>query len=77
MKRKIKNLILKGLAYIAGFNLIVFVSSIDSLTRYGLVQGLIVNGIGTVYLFILLYANGWLTGTNPYHKKGGFIHELF
>ena len=77
MKRKIKNLILKGLACIAGFNLIVFVSSIDSLTRYGLVQGLIVNGIGTVYLFILLYANGWLTGTNPYHKKGGFIHELF
>ena len=77
MKRKIKNLILKGLAYSAGFNLIVFVSLIDSLTRDGLVQGLIVNGIGTVYLFILLYANGWLTGTNPYHKKGGFIHELF
>ena len=61
MKRKIKTLILKGLVYIAGFNLIVFVSSIDSLTRDGLVQGLIVNGIGTVYLFILLYANGWIT----------------
>ena len=70
MKRKIKNLILNGLACIAGFNLIVFVSSIDSLTRDGLILGLIVNGI-------LLYANGWITGTNPYHKKGGFIHELF
>ena len=77
MKRKIKNLILKGLAYISGFNLIVFVSSIDNLTRDGLVQGLIVNGIGTVYLFILLYANGWIIGTDPYYKKGGFIHELF
>ena len=69
MKRKIKNLILKGLAYISGFNLIVFVSLIDSLTQDGLVLGLIVNGIGTVYLFILLYANGWITDTNPYHKK--------
>ena len=69
MKRKIKNLILKGLAYIAGFNLIVFVSLIDSLTQDGLVLGLIVNGIGTVYLLILLYANWWITGTNPYHKK--------
>ena len=77
MNRKIKNLILKGLAYISGFNLIVFVSSIDSLTRDGLVLGLIVNGIGTVYLLILLYANVWITGTNLYHKKGGFIHELF
>lgn len=72
MKRKIKNLILKGLAYISGFNLIVFVSSIDSLTRDGLVQGLIVNGIGSVYLFILLYANGWITGTDPYYKKRRF-----
>lgn len=77
MKRKIKNLILKGLACISGFNLLVFVSSIDSLTRDGLVLGLIVNGIGTVYLFILLYANGWITGTDPYYKKGGFNHELF
>ena len=77
MKRKIKNLILKGLAYSAGFNLIVFASSIDSLTRDGLVLWLIVNGIGTLYLLILLYANGLITGTNPYHKKGGFIHELF
>lgn len=72
MKRKIKNLILKGLACIAGFNLIVFVSSIDSLTRDGLVLGLIVNGIGTVYIFILLYANGWITGTDPYYKKRRF-----
>ena len=77
MKRKIKNLILKGLAYIAGFNLIVFVSSIDSLTRDGLILGLIVNGIGTLYLLILLYANGWITDTDPYYKKGGFNHELF
>ena len=77
MIRKIKNLILKGLAYISGFNLIVFVSLIDSLTQDGLVLGLIINGIGTLYLLILLYANGWITGTNPYHKKGGFIHELF
>ena len=77
MKRKIKNLILKGLACIAGFNLIVFVSLIDSLTRDGLILGLIVNGIGTLYLLILLYANGWITRTNLYHKKGGFIHELF
>lgn len=77
MKRKIKNLILKGLACIAGFNLLVFVSSIDSLTRDGLVLGLIVNGIGTLYLLILLYANGWIIGTDPYYKKGGFIHELF
>lgn len=69
MKRKIKNLILKGLAYIFGFNLIVFISSIDNLTRDGLVQGLIVNGIGTVYLFILFYANGWITGTNPYKRR--------
>ena len=72
MKRKIKNLILNGLAYIAGFNLIVFVSSIDSLTRDGLVQGLIINGIGTAYLLILFYANGWITGTNPYYKKRRF-----
>ena len=77
MKRKIKNLILKWLAYIAGFNLIVFVSLIDSLTQDGLVLGLIVNGIGTLYLLILLYANGWITDTDPYYKKGGFIHELF
>ena len=77
MKRKIKNLILKELAYISGFNLIVFVSLIDSLTRDGLVLGLIINGIGTLYLLILLYANGWITGTDSYYKKGGFIHELF
>ena len=69
MKRKIKNLILKGLACIAGFNLIVFVSSIDSLTRDGLVHELIVNGIGTIYLLILLYANGWITDTDPYYEK--------
>lgn len=72
MKRKIKNSILKGLAYISGFNLLVFVSSIDSLTQDGLVLGLITNGIGTVYLFILLYANGWITGTDPYYKKRRF-----
>lgn len=77
MKRKIKNLILKGLACIAGFNLIVFISLVDSLTQDGLVLGLIVNGIGTLYLFILLYANGWITGTDSYYKKGGFNHELF
>lgn len=72
MKRKIKNLILKGLAYIAGFNLLVFVFLIDILTRDGLVLGLIINGIGTVYLFILLYANGWITDTDPYYKKRRF-----
>lgn len=69
MKRKIKNLILKELAHIAGFNLLVFVLLIDSLTRDGLVLGLIVNGIGTIYLLILLYANGWITDTDPYYKK--------
>lgn len=77
MKRKIKNLILKGLAYISGFNLLVFVLLIDSLTQDGLVLGLIINGIGTIYLLILLYANGWITDTDPYYKKGGFNHELF
>ena len=69
MKRKIKKLILKGVPCIAGFNLLVFVLLIDSLTRDGLVLGLIINGIGTIYLLILLYANGWITDKDPYYKK--------
>ena len=49
-KRKIKNFILKTLAYIAGVNLILFVLSVDYLTRDGWILALIVNGIGVIYL---------------------------
>ena len=68
-KRKIKNFILKTLAYIAGVNLILFVLSVDYLTRDGWILALIVNGIGVLYLWILLYADGWIYDTDPYYER--------
>lgn len=68
-KRKIKNFILKTLAYIAGVNLILFALSVDYLTRDGWILALIVNGIGVLYLRILLYADGWIYDTDPYYER--------
>ena len=68
-KRKIKNFILKTLAYIAGVNLILFALSVDYLTRDGWILALIVNGIGVIYLWLLLYADGWIYDTDPYYKR--------
>ena len=68
-KRKIKNFILKTLAYIAGVNLILFVLSVDYLTRDGWILALIVNGIGVIYLWLLLYADGWIYDTDPYYER--------
>ena len=68
-KRKIKNFILKTLAYIAGVNLILFVLSVDYLTRDGWILALIVNGIGVMYLWLLLYADGWIYDTDPYYER--------
>ena len=68
-KRKIKNFILKTLAYIAGVNLILFALSVDYLTRDGWILALIVNGIGVIYLWLLLYADGWIYDTDPYYER--------
>ena len=68
-KRKIKNFILKTLASIAGLNLILFALLMDSLTRDGWILALIVNGIGVIYLWLLLYANGWIYDTDPYYER--------
>lgn len=68
-KRKIKNFILKTLAYIAGVNLILFALLIENLTRAGWILALIVNGIGVIYLWLLLYANGWIYDTDPYYER--------
>ena len=68
-KRKIKNFILKTLAYIAGVNLILFALSVDYLTRDGWILALIVNGIGVLYLWMLLYADGWIYDTDPYYER--------
>ena len=68
-KRKIKNFILKTLGYIAGVNLILFALSVDYLTRDGWILALIVNGIGVIYLWLLLYADGWIYDTDPYYER--------
>lgn len=68
-RRKIKNFILKTLACIAGVNLILFVILIDVLTRDGWILGIIVNGIGALYLYLLAYANGWIYNTDPYYER--------
>ena len=68
-KRKIKNFILKTLAYIAVFNLILFALLVDYLTRDGWILALIVNGIGVIYLWLLLYANGWIYDKDPYYER--------
>ena len=68
-KIKIKNFILKTLAYIAGVNLILFALSVDYLTRDGWILALIVNGIGVIYLWLLLYADGWIYDTDPYYER--------
>ena len=68
-KRKIKNFILKTLAYIAGVNLILFALLIGNLTRDGWILALIVNGIGVIYLWLLLYANGWIYDIDPYYER--------
>ena len=68
-KRKIKNFILKTLAYIAGLNLILFALLADNLTRDGWILALIVNGIGVMYLWLLLYADGWIYDTDPYYER--------
>ena len=68
-KRKIKNFILKTLAYIAGLNLILFALLADNLTRDGWILALIVNGIGALYLYLLAYANGWIYDTYPYYER--------
>ena len=68
-KRKIKNFILKTLAYIAGLNLILFALLIDYLTRDGWILASIVNGIGALYLYLLAYANGWIYDTDPYYER--------
>lgn len=68
-KRKIKNFILKTLAYIAGLDLILFALLADNLTRDGWILALIVNGIGALYLYLLAYANGWIYDTDPYYER--------
>ena len=68
-KIKIKNFILKTLGYIAGVNLILFALSVDYLTRDGWILALIVNGIGVIYLWLLLYADGWIYDTDPYYER--------
>lgn len=68
-KIKIKNFILKTLAYIAGVNLILFALLIENLTRDGWILALIVNGIGALYLHLLAYANGWIYDTDPYYER--------
>ena len=68
-KIKIKNFILKILASIAVFNFILFALSVDYLTRDGWILALIVNGIGVIYLWLLLYADGWIYDTDPYYER--------
>ena len=68
-KRKIKNFIFKTLAYITGVDLILLALSVDYLTRDGWILALIVNSIDVIYLWLLLYANGWIYDTDPYYKR--------
>lgn len=68
-KRKIKNFILEALVCIAGDNITLFVMLIDVLTRDGWILALIVNGIGTLYLCLFAYANGWIYNTDPYYER--------
>lgn len=58
-KTKIKNVTLKILASISGANILLFVSLLDSDIIYrNLIPWIIVNGISTLYLCVLIYANG-------------------
>lgn len=68
-KRKIKNFVLKTLANIAMVDLILFALLVDNLTRAGWILALIVNGIGSIYLCLFAYANGWVYDTDPYYER--------
>lgn len=68
-RRKLKNFILKSLACIAVINFILFALLIDYLTFDGWILALVVNGIGGVYLWLLAYANGCITGTEHWYER--------
>lgn len=68
-RRKLKNFILKTLAYIAGLNLMLFALLVENLTLDGWILAIVVNGIGGVYLWLLAYANGYITGTEPWYER--------
>ena len=68
-RRKLNNFILKTLAYIAGLNLMLFALLVENLTLDGWILAIVVNGIGGVYLWLLAYANGCITGTEPWYER--------
>ena len=69
MWRKVRPVILKTLAILAGVNLLILVLLIDNLTTDGMILAAIVNVPGLMYLGLFFYANSWILETEPYEYE--------
>lgn len=64
--RHLKDFIIKILCLINGFSLMFWMCAIDGITSWKPVAVMIFN---VLFLFFVLYANGWVYDTKPYFER--------
>lgn len=77
MKRKIHNFVIKALTAINVFSLIYWICWIDCIISW---QPYVIMLVNFIWICLVLYANGWVTDTEPYYerleKEGEYYDEM-
>lgn len=66
MCRHAKNFIIKTLCVINAFSLLFWMCLIDSIISW---QPMAIMAVNIIFLYLVLYANGWILGTKPYYER--------
>lgn len=77
MKRKIHNFVIKALTAINVFSPIYWICWIDCIISW---QPYVIMLVNFIWICLVLYANGWVTDTEPYYerleKEGEYYDEM-
>lgn len=66
MKRKIHNFVIKALTALNAFSLIYWICWIDCIISW---QPYVIMLVNFTWICLVLYANGWVTDTEPYYER--------
>ena len=65
-RKHAKNFIIKTLCVVNAFSLLFWMCLIDSIISW---QPVAIMAVNIIFLYLVLYANGWIYGTEPYFQK--------
>ena len=71
--RKIHKFIIKAITVANGFSLLFWMCAIDSIISW---QPYVIMMSNVAWLFLVLYANGWIVDTEPYYERMERYEEM-